>query len=106
MKLTRRNWERPRSVKSPNSLPYGSVCDNSSLLSFRGAEGDEESCRALVFRASFLAALGMTIIRAVVTQTPTGERLSDVRGRVRRFTFTLQPATPGNCAFRLPAREL
>ena len=43
---------------------------NVILLSFRGAEGDEESCSAFVFSARFLATPGMTVImRSVVTQT-------------------------------------
>ena len=38
----------------------GSLLKNSSAVSFRGAEGDEESRIPFNFRARFLAPLGMT----------------------------------------------
>ena len=57
----------PRGVVGPQSLR-----ENSTLLSFRGAEGDEESRTAFVFRARFLAALGLTVIRVVLTQALPG----------------------------------
>ena len=43
-----------------------SLCDNSFLLSFRGAAGDEESRSALkTLRARFLASLGKTVERRI-----------------------------------------
>ena len=41
---------------------------NPSASSFRGAEGDEESLKVFIFRARFLATLGMTRFRNVFPQ--------------------------------------
>jgi hypothetical protein len=44
-----------------NVAGHKSLCEISFYVSFRGAEGDEESCTALkILRARFLAPLGMT----------------------------------------------
>ena len=49
---------------------------NPDKLTFRGAEGDEESRTSILFRARFLAALGMTRLRNVFQQTAKGDSLS------------------------------
>ena len=46
-----------------------SLLKNPDKLPFRGAEGDEESRKSIIFRARFLAALGMTPFRNVFQQT-------------------------------------
>ena len=44
---------------------FGRMLKNPSSLSFRGAEGDEESRKSFVPTARFLASLGMTAFRRV-----------------------------------------
>ena len=51
--------------KTSRIIPPCRLRKNPSALSFRGAEGDEESRKAFIFRARFLATLGMTRFRNV-----------------------------------------
>src|SRR5487761_522146 len=61
---------------SGETLALTSLLKNPNKLSFRGAEGDEESRTSILFRARFLrlASLGdeMTRLRNVFQQTVTG----------------------------------
>src|SRR5487761_535591 len=74
----------------------GRLRKNPSALSFRGAEGDEESRKAFIFGAGFLATLGMTRFRDVFPQParaiPFGlfhpKQLEGLRSRTRVFPNT------------------
>src|SRR5487761_1338126 len=66
---------------------------NPDKLSFRGAEGDEESRTSIIFRARFLAALGMTRLRNVFQQTAMRHRFARSDGGA--FSFSNCSRTSG-----------
>ena len=84
---------------------FNSLLKNPDKLSFRGAEGDEESRTSIIFRARFLRlaslGVGMTRLRNVFQQTVKWRNAARFcvsiirRHQNTRRGFTIVPAIPG-----------
>jgi len=72
-----RTVERNKATASPNT-----VLKNSISLSFRGAEGSEESRIVFIFRARFLAPLGMTRYWSVFQHPAKSHKIKSVLAKL------------------------